>query len=34
MSHKFLKTLDAQAFIKLKSLQKCPGIEAGISLPF
>ncbi|MFA5276477.1 MAG: hypothetical protein WC417_06275 [Candidatus Omnitrophota bacterium] len=34
MTHKFLKTLDAKAFIRLKKLQDEHGIEAGITLPF
>ncbi len=34
MTHKFLKSFDAQAFIRLKSRQKEQTIEAGISVPF
>jgi hypothetical protein len=34
MTHKFLKNLDASAFLRLKSLQKEQAIEAGVSLPF
>ncbi|HNW40149.1 MAG TPA: hypothetical protein PKI44_06995, partial [Candidatus Omnitrophota bacterium] len=34
MTHKFLETLDAQAFIRLKSLQKEQAIEAGMTIPF
>jgi len=34
MTHKFLKSLDTEAFIRLKSHQKELGIEAGITLPF
>jgi len=34
MTHKFLKTIDAEAFIRLKSRQNEHGIEAGISIPF
>lgn len=33
-THKFLKHLDAQAFIRLKSRQKEQEIEAGITIPF
>ncbi|MCX5694541.1 MAG: hypothetical protein NT014_05415 [Candidatus Omnitrophica bacterium] len=34
MTHNFLETLDAQAFIRLKSRQKEQAIEAGITIPF
>jgi len=34
MTHKFLKSFDAEAFIRLKSRQKEQAIEAGISIPF
>jgi hypothetical protein len=34
MTHKFLETLDAQAFIRLKSLKDQQRIEAGVSIPF
>ncbi|MDD5560641.1 MAG: hypothetical protein PHT50_00705 [Candidatus Omnitrophica bacterium] len=34
MTHKFLKAIDAEAFIRLKSRQKDQAIEAGISIPF
>ena len=34
MTHKFLETLDAKAFIRLKSRQKEQAIEAGITIPF
>ncbi len=34
MTHKFLKTFDAQAFIRLKSLRNEQAVEAGISVPF
>jgi hypothetical protein len=34
MTHKFLKTIDAEAFIRLKSRQNEQAIEAGITLPF
>lgn len=34
MTHKFLKALDAKAFIRLKSRQKEQAIEAGITIPF
>jgi hypothetical protein len=34
MTHKFLESFDAEAFIKLKSLQKEQGIEVGITIPF
>jgi hypothetical protein len=34
MTHRFLKTLDASAFLKLKSRQKELAIEAGIKVPF
>jgi hypothetical protein len=34
MTHKFLKSLNAKAFLRLKSCQKEQGLEAGFSLPF
>lgn len=34
LTHKFLKLIDAEAFIRLKSLQKKQAIEAGITIPF
>lgn len=34
MSHKFLKALDAEAFIRLESMRPEHSIEAGISIPF
>jgi len=34
MTHKFLKTIDADAFIRLKSRQKEQAIEVGITIPF
>jgi hypothetical protein len=34
MTHKFLKTFNAEAFIKLKSLRDEKRVEAGISIPF
>ena len=34
MTRKFLETLDAKAFIRLKSRQKEQAIEAGITIPF
>jgi len=34
MTHKLLKSLNAEAFIRLKSLQKEKAIEAGITIPF
>jgi hypothetical protein len=34
MTHKFLKALDGQAFVKLKSSRKEHAVEAGISIPF
>lgn len=34
LSHKFLKAVDAEAFIKLKSLRKEMAVEAGITIPF
>ena len=34
MTHKFLETFDAQAFIKLKSRQNEQAIEVGVSIPF
>jgi len=34
MTHRFLKSFDAEAFIRLKSRQKEQAIEAGIALPF
>lgn len=34
MTHKFLKTIDAEAFIRLKSRQNDHGVEAGINIPF
>ena len=34
MTHKFLKALDAEAFIRLKSRQNQLGVEAGIIFPF
>jgi len=34
ITHKFLKTFDAEAFIRLKSRQNEYGVETGISLPF
>lgn len=33
-THKFLKNLDAQAFLRLKSLRDEPGIEVGAQIPF
>ena len=34
MTHKFLKTFDAEAFIRLKSQKNEQVIEAGITIPF
>jgi len=34
MTHKFLEHLDAEAFVRFKSLQKEQAIEAGITIPF
>jgi len=34
MTHKFLEHLDAEVFLRLKSLQKEQSIEAGITIPF
>jgi len=34
MTHKFLKTFDAQAFIRLKTYQDQCGIETGVTIPF
>jgi len=34
MTHKFLKAIDAEAFIRLKSRQKEQAIEVGITIPF
>jgi hypothetical protein len=34
MTHKFLKQLDTEVFLKLKSCQKEQAIEAGITIPF
>ena len=34
MTHKFLESFDAEAFIRLKSRQKEQAIEAGITIPF
>ncbi|PIQ86096.1 MAG: hypothetical protein COV73_05085 [Candidatus Omnitrophica bacterium CG11_big_fil_rev_8_21_14_0_20_43_6] len=34
MTHKFLKSFDAEAFIRLTSRQQEQGAEAGITLPF
>jgi len=34
MTHKFLETFDAEAFIRLRSRQKEQAIEAGITIPF
>ncbi len=34
MTHKFLESFDAEAFIRLKSRQKEQVIEAGITIPF
>jgi hypothetical protein len=34
MTHKFLKAIDAEAFIRLESRQKEQIIEAGINVPF
>jgi len=34
MTYKFLKAVDAEAFIRFKSLQKEQAIEAGITIPF
>jgi hypothetical protein len=34
MTHKFLKSFDSQAFIRLKSSKDQQGIEAGIFIPF
>jgi hypothetical protein len=34
MTHKFLKLIDAEAFIRLKTRQKEQAIEAGITIPF
>ena len=34
MTHKFLKLIDAEAFIRLKSRKKEQAIEAGVTIPF
>ncbi|MDD5129510.1 MAG: hypothetical protein PHS66_00435 [Candidatus Omnitrophica bacterium] len=34
MTHKFLKTLDAQAFMRLSSRRNQQGVEGGITVPF
>lgn len=34
ISHKFLKLIDTEAFLRLKTRQKEQAIEAGISIPF
>jgi hypothetical protein len=34
ITHKFLKTLDVKAFIRLKKRQDQHGIEAGVTIPF
>lgn len=34
MTHKLLKTIDAEAFIRLKKIQKESRIEGGITIPF
>jgi hypothetical protein len=34
MTHKFLKSFDAEAFIRLKSRKDEYGVEAGLSIPF
>jgi len=34
MTHKFLKLIDAEAFMRLKSRQNEQAIEAGITIPF
>jgi len=34
MTHKFLEHLDAEAFIRLKSLREDYGVEAGVNIPF
>jgi len=34
MTHKFLKAIDAEAFIRLKSRQNEQSIETGITIPF
>jgi len=34
LTHKFLKLIDTEAFIRLKSRQKEQAIEAGITIPF
>ena len=34
MTHKFLKHLDVEAFLRLKSIKKEQVIEAGITIPF
>ena len=33
-THRFLKQLDAEAFLRIKKLQRESGIEAGIRIPF
>ena len=33
-THRFLKRLDAQAFLRLKRIRQEPGIEAGVQIPF
>ena len=32
--HKFLKKLDAEAFLKFKDLRENPAVEAGVFIPF
>lgn len=34
LTHKFMKALDAKAFIKLEKLRKGHAVEAGLSIPF
>ncbi|MFA5351604.1 MAG: hypothetical protein WC357_09825, partial [Candidatus Omnitrophota bacterium] len=34
MTHKFLKAIDAEAFIRLKSRQNEQVVETGITIPF
>ncbi|MFA6129440.1 MAG: hypothetical protein WC731_00455 [Candidatus Omnitrophota bacterium] len=34
VTHKFLKAVDTEAFIRLKSYRKTRAVEAGFSLPF
>lgn len=34
MTHKFLKSFDAEAFIRLKSRKDQQGVEVGINIPF